>query len=320
VGVGPVGISPVQAAGILARHAGLDLGVEVTPQQDAVLWAIRLPRAVLAALVGAGLAVSGAALQGIFRNPLADPGLIGVSSGGALAATAAIVVGIAPLGLYALPVAAFVGGLSATMAVYALARHGGRTEVVTLLLTGLALTAIANALVGLMAVAADEQQLRDIVFWSLGSLGGATWDTVLAALPFIAVGVFVIPLYARSLNLMALGEREARHLGVDTERVRLVLVVLCALSVGAGVALAGIIVFVGLIVPHLVRLVSGPDHRIVLPASALAGAVLLLLADVGARMVAEPVEVPIGVVTGLLGGPFFLWLVHRTRRAQGGWG
>jgi iron complex transport system permease protein len=319
-GIGAVPIAPRQVVAILAAHAGLDLGVAYTPEQDAVLWAIRLPRVVLGALVGAGLAVAGAALQGIFRNPLADPGLIGVSSGASLGAVLAIVVGVSAAGAFALPTAAFVGGLAATFLVYAFARSGGRTEVVTLLLTGLAVSAIASAAIGFLLFTATDAELRSVVFWSLGSLGSATWSGVAGAAPFVLAGAVLMPLFARPLDLLLLGEREARHLGVDTERVRLAVITLAALATGAAVAVAGVVAFVGLIVPHLVRLAAGPGHRVVLPASALGGAALLLLADLVARTVAAPAELPLGVVTSLIGGPFFLWLLHRTRREHGGWG
>ena len=320
VGLGALRIAPDQVVAIIAHHAGIDLGVSYGLDQDAVLWSIRLPRVVLGILVGGGLAVAGAALQGVFRNPLADPGLIGVSSGASLGAVAAIVLGFAAAGSYTLPLVAFVGGVVATLVVYAVARFDGRTEVVTLLLTGLAVNALCNAAVGYLLFIADDQQLRGVVFWSLGSLGGATWPLVLAALPCIALAVLVLPLLARSLNLFLLGEREARHLGVEVERVRVLVIVLAALATGAAVAVAGIVGFVGLIVPHLVRLVAGPDHRVLLPASALLGAALLLFADLFARTVAAPAELPLGVVTALLGGPFFLWLLRRTRREHGGWG
>ncbi|MGH2531912.1 MAG: FecCD family ABC transporter permease [Thermomicrobiales bacterium] len=320
VGIGAVAIRPAEVAAILADKAGVDSGVDVTRQQSAVLWAIRLPRVLLAALVGAGLAVSGAALQGIFRNPLADPGLIGVSGGAALGAVGAIVLGVAPFGIATLPVAAFCGGLLTTGFVYALARQDGKTEVVTLILTGIALNAISGAATGFLIFFADDAQLRAIVFWSLGSLGGATWTAVLAALPFIGVGLLLVPRWGHALNLLVLGEREARHLGVATERIRIALILLTALMTGAAVAGAGIVGFVGLVVPHLIRLLAGPDHRVVLPASALAGATLLLLADLAARTVVAPAELPIGVVTALVGSPFFLLLLIRTRRFQGGWG
>lgn len=317
---GAVRIPPVQALAIVLDHAGLSLDVAVSPQQDAVFWNIRLPRIVLAALVGAALALAGAVLQGVFRNPLADPSLVGVSSGAALGAVLAIVLGLSTLGLATLPVAAFLGGMLAMLAVYGFARQDGRTEVVTLILAGIAINAIAGATTGIFFFLADDVQLRTIVFWTLGSLGGATWRSVWAVLPFIALGLVLLPRWGRQLNLLVLGEREARHLGVETERLRFVIVGLAALITGAAVAVAGIIGFVGLIVPHIIRLIAGPDHRLLLPASALAGATLLLLADLAARTLALPRELPLGVVTALAGGPFFLWLLHRTRREHGGWG
>jgi iron complex transport system permease protein len=314
-----VHIAPAEVVAILAHHLGLSLGGAVDPQQDVVLWAIRLPRVVLGIAVGAGLGVCGTALQAVFRNPLADPGLIGVSSGAAVGAAAAVVTGFAGLGAVTLPTAAFAAALVSTLVVYALARHGGRTEVVTLLLTGLALNAIANAALGFLLFVSNDQQLRTIVFWTLGSLGGATWRSVLPALLLVLAAAVVLPLRAGDLNLLALGEREARHLGVETERVRLGVIVLTALATGAAVAVAGVVGFVGLVVPHLVRLVTGPDNRIVLPASALLGALLLVLADLASRTLAAPAELPLGVLTSLIGGPFFLWLLLRFRRTQGEW-
>jgi iron complex transport system permease protein len=317
VGVGAVGIAPWDTARILTGHAGLT--VDVDPQQDAILWAIRLPRVVLGVLVGGALAVSGAALQGVFRNPLADPTIVGVASGASVGAVAAILSGFAGVIHGGLQGAAFCGGVLAVLAVYGLARHDGRTETVTLVLVGVSVTAIAGALVGLMIASADDDQLRDIVFWSLGSLGGATWPLVLATAPFVVIGVAAALTQTRALDLLALGEREAAHLGIEVERVRLLLVVALALATSAAVAAAGIVAFVGLIVPHLVRLVAGPSHRIVLPASLLAGGAVVALADLVARTVAAPVELPLGVVTALAGGPLFLWLVLRTRHAHGGW-
>ncbi|MGE0542891.1 MAG: FecCD family ABC transporter permease [Dehalococcoidia bacterium] len=319
-GIGAVRIAPPQVIAILLDHAGIGIDVSVTPQQDAVLWNIRLPRILLAALVGGALALAGAVLQGVFRNPLADPSLIGVSSGAAVGAVAAIVAGFTLFGLASLPVAAFTGGMLAMLAVYAFARQDGRTEVVTLILTGIAINAIAGAATGIFFFLADDTQLRTIVFWTLGSLGGATWRSVWAVLPFIGAGMLVLPFWGRQLNLLVLGEREARHLGVNTESMRFLLVALAALIAGASVAVAGVIGFVGLVVPHIIRLIAGPDHRLLLPASTLAGAVLLLLADLAARTLVLPRELPLGVVTALAGGPFFLWLLHRTRREHGGWG
>lgn len=320
LGMGAVDIPAGDVLAVLAdRLLGIETGVAVDPQHAEVLWAIRLPRVVLAILVGAALGIAGAALQGIFRNPLADPGVVGASAGASLGASIAIVLGVSALGTMTQPVAAFLGALAATTLVYLMSRRGGRTEVVTLLLTGLAITAVVEAAAGLLISAADDQELRDLTFWRLGSLGGGTWDTVTMAAPFTLLAVGLLPALARQLNVLALGEREAGHLGIATERVRAAVVVLAAMGVGAAVAAAGLIAFVGLIIPHLIRVSAGPDHRIVLPASAVGGALLLVGADLVSRTAVAPIELPLGVITGLLGGPFFLWLLHRTRREQGGW-
>jgi iron complex transport system permease protein len=319
VGIGAVRIAPEQSVAIVLDHLGVSTDVEYTRQQDAIVWAIRMPRVILAMLVGSALSVSGAALQGMFRNPLADPGLIGVSSGAALGAVGSVALSISVFGVLTLPVFAFAGGVIASIAVYAIARHEGRTEVVTLVLTGIALNTVAGAGTGLLTYVASEDQLRAVVFWSLGSLGGATWSAVEAATPFILLGLVLIPRWGGALNLFVLGEREARHLGVDTERVRLELILVTALMTGAAVAVAGVIGFVGLIVPHVLRLIAGPNHRVLLPACALGGATLVLLADLLSRTIVSPAELPLGVITALMGGPFLLVLMLRTRRAQGGW-
>lgn len=317
VGVGAVEIGPLQVAAILLEHAGVSTSVEYSQQQDAVLWAIRLPRVILAVLIGGGLALSGAALQGVFRNPLADPALIGVSSGASVGAVASIVFGFTVFGRASLPLAAFVGALLAALLVYGMSRTEGRTPVETLILMGIAVNAVAGACTGYLTFLADDQQLRNIVFWSLGSLGGSTWGVLRMVLPFIGLGLLLTPRWGRALNLMVLGEREARHLGLNTERTRFALIALAALMTGAAVAVAGIIAFVGLVVPHVIRLIAGPDHRLLLPASALGGALLLLLADLAARTLVTPAELPLGVVTALLGGPFFMWLLYRAKKLRG---
>jgi iron complex transport system permease protein len=321
LGIGAVAIAPMQVTAILAeRTVHLDLGLDFSRQQELVLWNIRLPRVLMGMLSGAGLAVAGASLQGIFRNPLADPGLIGSSSGGAVGAVSMIMLGTAPLGGFTMPVAAFGGALGVTTLVYLLSRHGGRTEVVTLILTGVALNAIAFSAIGLMNFYATDAQLRSIVFWQMGSLGGSTWRVALYTSPFVIAGVVLLLRTRHSLNLMMLGEREAFHLGLRTERVRMQVIGLSALVSGAVVAAIGIVGFVGLVVPHLLRLVIGPDNRTLIPAAALGGAVLMLAADLIARNILAPLELPLGIVTALVGGPYFLWLLHRTRRQQGGWG
>jgi iron complex transport system permease protein len=316
-GIGAVRVGPMQIIAILLDHAGIETGIAYTRQQDAVVWAIRVPRVMLAVMVGAGLAISGAVLQGIFRNPLADPSIIGVSSGAAFGAVTAIVIGGTPFGLMTTPIAAFAGGIVTTLVVWTLSRRNGRVDTVTLILVGIALNSMIGAGMGMLNYIADDEQLRAVVFWSMGSLGGATWRNNLAVLPLVALGILVLPRKAGGLNLLVLGEREARHLGVNVDRTRLLLILVVALTTGAAVAFAGIIGFVGLIVPHLIRLVAGPDHRVLLPASALAGAALLVLTDLIARTIASPAELPIGVVTALLGAPFFLFLLLRTRWQHG---
>lgn len=289
-----------------------------------VLLEIRLPRVLLGALVGAALGASGAALQGLFRNPLADPGLIGVSAGAALAAVAVIVLGgtaLAPLTVWlgpaALPVAAFVGGLITTLVVYRLASYQGHTSVATLLLAGIAINAIAGAGTGLLVYVADDQQLRTLTFWNMGSLARAEWPALAVGLAMILASFLALPLVARALNGMMLGEQVARHLGFSIHRLKLLVIVMAALAVGTAVALAGIIGFVGLVVPHILRLAIGPDHRYLLPAAALGGALLLVLADAVARTIVAPAELPIGLLTAVVGGPFFLWLLMRMRGQLG---
>jgi iron complex transport system permease protein len=242
-----------------------------------------------------------------------------VSSGAALGAVAVIVLGISSLGLMTLPLAAFLTGTATTFFVYRLAQRHGRTDVATLLLVGLALNAMAGAATGLLTYLADDAQLRSIVFWTMGGLGGALWETVLVAAPWIAVSLALAPRLGRALNLFALGETEARHLGIEVEQVKRAAILLSALATGTAVALVGPIGFIGLIVPHIVRLIAGPDHRLLLPACALGGASLLVLADLVARTMAAPAEVPVGLITACAGGPFFLALILRARR-QYGWG
>ncbi|MCD9142001.1 FecCD family ABC transporter permease [Streptomyces albireticuli] len=286
---------------------------------ESVLWDVRLPRVVLALLVGASLGCAGALMQGVFGNPLAEPGVIGISMGSAVGAVAAIALGMNFLGNWTVTVCAFAAGLVTVLLVYALSRSGGRTEVVTLILTGIAMNAFAGALVGLGVFVADSAQVTQITFWQLGSLAQATWPKVLAVLPCALLGLAVAPLYGRKLDLLALGERPARHLGVDVERLRMTLVLVVALLTAAAVAVSGVITFVGLLVPHVLRMAAGPGHRFLVPGSALGGALVLVAADLAARTVAQPAELPLGVLTALVGSPFFFVLLRRTRRKQGGW-
>ncbi|WP_129842815.1 iron ABC transporter permease [Streptomyces sp. RFCAC02] len=316
-----IGAYDIPVPDVLAS-VGHRLGIGGRPLDrvgESVLWDVRMPRVVLALLVGASLGCAGALTQGVFGNPLAEPAVIGVSPGAAVGAVVAIAFDVHVFGTWTVTVLAFLTGLATVALVYALARSGGRTEVVTLILTGIAVNAFAMALIGLAIFFADNAQITQITFWQLGSLSQATWPKVLAVLPCAAAGLMVAPLYARRLDLLALGERPARHLGVDVERLRLVLVLVIALLTAAAVAVAGVIGFVGLVVPHLLRMAAGPGHRFLLPASAAGGAALLLAADLFARTAAQPAELPLGVLTALIGSPFFFWLLRRTRDRQGGW-
>ena len=324
LGIGAVGLEPGTILSILLAPLGIDLPWSFAPRDEAVLYAIRMPRTLLGLLVGAGLALAGAALQGLFRNPLADPALIGVSSGAAMAAVAVIVAGAPLMSLFGagmassvLPMAAFLGGLAATVIVYGVASRNGETDVPTMLLAGVAINAIAGAAIGMLIFLSDDQQLRDLSFWLLGSLGGVTWAKLLPAVPLLVLGLVTLPLFACHLNAFLLGESDAFHLGFNVERSKRTIVALAALLVGAGVALTGIIGFVGLVVPHVVRLLLGPDHRALLPASALLGGGLMLLADLAARTLVLPAELPIGALTSCIGGPFFLAMLL-CRRGQGG--
>jgi heme transport system permease protein len=289
-------------------------------RDELVLWSIRLPRIAMAAMIGALLAASGTIMQGLFRNPLADPALVGVSSGGALAAAGCMVIGDrvlagreADLPFQLLPIAAFLGSLAITFILHGIATRENRTSIAVFLLGGLAIAALANAGLGLLVFVADDRQLRDITFWMLGSLGGATWSKAAVIVPFVSVLALVIPFISRGLDLVVLGEAEAFHMGVDVERLKRLSIILVSAMTGAAVAFAGVIGFVGIIIPHLLRLVVGPGHRRLLPASACAGAILLLGADTAARTMAAPAEVPIGILTAVVGAPFFLVLLLRQR-------
>lgn len=319
-GIGAMPIAPGQVLAIIASKIGITLPWAFDEGQAGVLLAVRLPRVCLGILIGGGLAASGAAMQGLFRNPLADPGLIGVSSGAALGAISMIVLGDTLftdlpkiLESYLVPCAAFLGSFAITVAVYRISSRGRRT-VATMLLTGIAINAIAGAATGLLTFVATDAQLRSITFWSLGSLGAGTWEAVGAVTPFILVALLLLPRQAHALNALTLGEEEAGHIGIDVDRVKRIVVVLTSLAVGASVAMAGIIGFVPLIAPHLIRFLIGPDHRYLIGGSALAGAILLLGADLAARTIAAPAELPIGIVTAALGAPFFLWLLMREQR------
>lgn len=340
VGSGAYQISAGDILSSVANKIGLRgpldrIGVHVGPVHspldpipgtgESVLWDIRLPRVCLAVIVGASLAAGGAAMQGSFSNPLAEPGIVGVSSGAAFGAALAIALGAASwpfvgsLGVYTTSLGAFVGGLLAVAVVYYSGRSGGRTEVVTLILSGVALNAMIGAVIGMLLHFADDEELRSITFWNLGSVSNATWTKVVAVAPLAAIGIGTIMATARQLDLLSLGERSARHLGVDIERLRVITLLAVAVVTAAATAVSGVILFVGLVVPHLIRMLSGPAHRVLIPACALAGGLLLVLADLFARTVANPQELPLGVLTSFVGSPVFFWMLRKTRSRQGGW-
>lgn len=284
---------------------------------NAIVLDIRLPRVVLAALVGAALALAGAAFQGLFQNPMADSYVMGVSSGAALGATVAILK-VPPggwFGVSAIPVLAFAGAIGTVMLVYRLATVRGYSSITALLLAGLAVGSIMMALVSYLMLTAGEQ-LDAVVYWLMGSFSGRGWPDVRLAVPHILLGSLLIMALARDLNALLLGEEPARHLGIDVEWIKRLLLIGASWVTAAAVAVSGLIGFVGLIVPHLVRLVFGPDHRLLLPAAALVGAAMMVSADTVARTVLSPQEVPVGIVTAVIGGPFFIYLLRQRERER----
>lgn len=321
--MGPVVISPVRFFDVVASLFGTSAsgGAEASLRQDSmILSAIRLPRVILAGLVGVCLASCGTAMQGLFRNPLADPSLIGVSSGASAGASFIIVFGGVWLqsssffGLSLVAGGAFLGGFLAVLLVYRLATSStGGTSVATMLLAGIAISALAGALNSLFSFFADNDMLRRISLWQMGSLDAANWQRVAIAGLATTALITILPRQSRALNALLLGESEARHLGVDVERVKRRIILLTAMGVGASVAVAGTISFVGLIVPHIIRMLIGPDHRFLIPGTALAGAILLVMADGFARVVVAPAELPAGILTALLGAPFFFSLLIQRR-------
>ncbi len=326
VGRGPVRIDLKETLTVLLSKAGIEVpgdhyrAPKESHTRRIIIWEVRMPRVILAILVGAVLSVGGAAMQGIFRNPLADPSLIGISAGGAVGAILMIVLGdflfatfhrVEPL---LVPLAAFTGSIATTYLVYRLSCYDRRSQVVTMLLAGIAMNAIAAAIIGGIVTFSRNDQLRSFVFWSLGTISGSTWNMLAIASPFLLIPLAIFPFYGKVLNAFALGEAEAEYLGFNAQRAQATLITLTAASVGVSVALCGMIGFVGLVVPHLVRLIIGPDNRYLIPASGLMGGLLVVVADLGARTVAAPSELPIGIITAVLGAPFFLILLRLSHR------
>jgi len=314
------GPSAVSFATLMAYISSLFGGADIVERDRLILETIRMPRIVMGVLVGSALALSGAVMQGLFRNPLADPGIVGVSSGAGLGAVSIIVLGgstLAPitssLGIFALPLAAFIGALTVTLILYRLSTKGGQTSIATLLLGGIAIAAFASAATGILIFMANDLQLRDLTFWGLGSLAGATWQKNMSVGPIIVLALISSPFLARGLNALALGEAAAHHIGIPVQKFKNIAIISVAAATGAAVAVSGGIGFIGIIVPHLLRLLMGPDNRYLLPGSALLGAALLLVCDAISRTIVAPAELPIGIISAMIGAPFFLWILLNRR-------
>ena len=293
--------------------------IDVPTGHQYVIKHLRLPRTIFGVLIGASLSVAGAMMQGLFRNPLADPGLLGVSSGAALGASLAIVLGftLPMFPALTLPISAFIGGVVATVLVMKLSFSGAKANVSSMLLAGIALNAICGACTGLLVYISNDEQLRTLTFWSMGSLGAANWENLPYVFALAFVPVFVAIGLSKSINAMLLGESEALLLGVNVEQIKIVIVVLVCVMVGTCVSLTGLIGFVGLVVPHLCRLIFGPDNRKVIAGSLFLGGNILLGADIISRTIVSPAELPIGIVTSIVGGPFFLSLLFKSRKLGG---
>ena len=312
--LGPVNIPAGRVASIVLSYVGLDF-VAFGRTEHLIIEQIRLPRIVVGALVGMALGVAGATMQGLFRNPMADPGIIGVSAGGAVGAVVAIATGMTGLFFLALPAFAFVGAMGASFLVYGIAAVGGRFSMATLLLAGVAVNAFLGAVVSaIIILLPDNGALREILFWLAGGLDSRSWEHVRISAPLILAGTAVIVAMTRDLNLLTLGDDEARSMGIRVDAARVFLLAAAALVTGSAVAVSGTIAFVGLVTPHILRLILGPDHRVLVPMSALGGAAFVILADTVARVVIQPAELRVSIITAFVGAPFFIFLLIKNKR------
>jgi iron complex transport system permease protein len=314
--LGTVAIPAGNIVGIVAKHAmGISLGISWSDTQETIVWQLRLPRVLGAAIVGAALAAAGVLFQGLLRNPMADPYLLGTSGGAALAATIALLIPVTSesMGFALVPTAAFAGALAAVLLVYQIARVGSRAPITTLLLAGFAASSLMAAAMSFLMLT-NRNALQRVVLWTMGGISASGWGTLQVIVPLIVAGVVLAFALTGDLNAFLLGEEQAAALGVSVERHKFAVLAVGALLTGAAVAISGLVGFVGLIVPHIVRMIVGPDHRLLLPAAALSGAIFLVFADLAARLVLAPSEVPLGVVTALIGAPFFIYLLRRTKR------
>lgn len=318
--LGPVKIHPLTTISIFLNKIGL-VGANWSQTEETIVMDIRAPRVILAAFVGAGLAIAGAAMQGLFRNPMAEPYVLGMSSGAAVGAALVIVFGIGGgiLGAASIQVMAFIGAFGTILIVYGIARTRGKTPVETLLLAGIAMGFFLYAVVSSLKFIASDEALRDIVLWLMGSFSMAQWSNLYAAAPLTLIGLIALYAFSRELNAMQFGEETATHLGVKVETVKKIILMFASLVTATGVSYAGIIGFVGLIIPHIMRILIGPDHHILLPSSALMGAIFLILCDTLARTVAAPTEVPVGIITAFIGAPYFIYLLRKKKKTMTWW-
>lgn len=314
VGLGVVSVPPASVIKLLLYQLGFhSIGAPV-PQEATIILFIRLPRVLAALLVGASLAMGGAVMQGLFRNPMASPDILGVSTGGSLGAVIAIATGLITLSPFFLPVLAIAGALSAAGLIYGISSYRGKTSLLFVVLAGLAISSFFNGLVSAILLFARQYEVSQFIFWTMGGFDGRTWRQVTLALPFLLPGLAALFFYTRELNLFSLGEEDAQSLGLHVEATKRVILAVTAVVAGVAISISGPVGFVGLLIPHLFRLLVGPDHRSLLPASALGGALFLILSDLIGRMIAPPFEIRVGIITAVLGSPYFLYLILRYQR------
>ncbi|WP_319371240.1 iron chelate uptake ABC transporter family permease subunit [uncultured Ilyobacter sp.] len=312
--LGSVNVPLIETSKIILKSSGLIGGLKVDDSFQSIIFHIRLPRIVVAAMVGGSLAVSGAVMQGMFRNPMADPGILGISSGASLGAVLAVGLGLTSQSMYYMPLCASLGSMIAAFIIYLLASKDGKMPVLTLILAGVAVSTFIGAVTSLILTSMGEYQVKEYLFWSVGGLSGRRWEHVELAFVPIIICISILLTFARELNIMILGEEEAYSVGLNPSKTRKKVLFFVSITTGMAVCISGTISFVGLVVPHIMRLIVGPDHRVLMPASVLAGSVFVVLCDLVARTVIIPAEIGVGIVTSLLGAPYFIYLLNKSRK------
>ncbi len=315
--IGAVYVPFLDTFKIILKNIGILNSVSFVEGQEPIIFLIRFPRVLIAALAGTALAASGAVMQGMFRNPMADPGLIGISSGSGLGAVLAIKLGLSAVSIFFMPLFAFVGAFLAILMVYMLSYRKGKVPVLTLILSGIAISTFFGAITNIVLTLSYDYQVKEFLFWSTGGLDGRRWEHVqLVVLPII-ISVALMFVYSRDLNVLLMGEEEAKSVGLNSGRTRTILLILISIATASAVCVSGAISFVGLIVPHIMRLIVGPNHKILLPTSAIAGAIFLVVCDLISRVVVIPNEIGVGIITALIGAPYFLYLLLRSKKEGG---